>query len=1236
MGEYKKVHKMQPSSNPEELDHKKEELPPLKVKKGEKELSLHDDRSPKDQPMTGAFVPSLKKALKGPALASIASILFLCLGSLPLRVNAQSAQVINDGAQIVTEAGATVYTQGEVRNRVNGGNNGVITNDGTILTTHSNPSNASYYNLNADAITQGNGTFEIEGDWVNSAIFNGDNGEVVLYGPDQMITGDSVSTFNDLTLTGTGTKTLDLDAEVTGIMDLTDRRLHTDTNSMFVLNTAPGAIVRTPGLNNTVQGFVSSDSTGWLVREMNQTSSYLFPVGDSAGTPRFRPADLTPSNTNPQTLRARLKNSDPTPDGYDVTNKAAGVGPVNPNFYWHIDRPSGSDPLNVELFYDEAVDTADMAVHWDAQWEMMGPATNNMNGSPQLSSVAHSGWNTFTPDPFDIAANPFSVNAGNDTTICVGDTAQLDANVNGGTGPFGFTWTPSTYLNDSTLQDPEAQGVMDTIKYYVTAYDSATGTTSQPDSMTVFVEPKPDDTISPANPATCPGDSVLLEANGSASSYSWSPDSTLTSNTGDTTYSVPDDDETIVLTATNALGCIGTDTVDISVQSAPGEPVGSASPDTICEGDSTTITATGSGPGVTYEVYDSATGGTYLGDTPLDVAPTSDSSFYIKATLTGSGCSYPGDRDTVSVTVQSAPSAPTVSLSPDTLCLGDSTTLSASGSGAGTIYEVYDDSTGGTYLGDASLDLGPDSTTVYYVQAVDTNGCSPVSGRVADTVHVDSLPDMSVSPSAPTICQGDSVELVASGADTYNWAPNVDIDTTTGDTVQAYPNSDTTYTVTGTDTNGCVNDTSVTVSVDSAPTQPTVDITPDTICQGDSATITASGSGGSVVYEVYDDSTGGNYLGNTPLTVGPMNDSVYYVEATLPGGGCSYGGGRVGDTLTVESATPDPTLSAMPDTVCPGDSSVIDATGSGAGVTYEVYGDPSGVPYIGDAPVTVGVDSTSEFYVSAVGSNGCDQLDGPDTITVHTYPEPNANAGPDLTSCPGDTIPLTASGGNSYTWSTGDSGDSISVAPDSTTTYWVEAQNTQGCTDRDSVTVNVVTPGSFTAVDDKDTVIVDKNVVIDVFANDTGSIGDSAIISGPYQGTASWVNGGIDYAAPSDTGKDSLTYVVCSFTCSNICDTAVVDITIEEGIPELFIPNGISADGDGMNDVWEIQGLEAYPENSVKIFNRWGEEVYSADPYENDWKGQSKTGEVLEGTYFYVLNLGPDKEKKTGFIELRR
>ncbi len=70
-----------------------------------------------------------------------------------------------------------------------------------------------------------------------------------------------------------------------------------------------------------------------------------------------------------------------------------------------------------------------------------------------------------------------------------------------------------------------------------------------------------------------------------------------------------------------------------------------------------------------------------------------------------------------------------------------------------------------------------------------------------------------------------------------------------------------------------------------------------------------------------------------------------------------------------------------------------------------------------------------------------------------------------------------------------------------------------------------------------------------------------------------------------------------------------------------FIPNAITPNGDGYNDYWNISDLERYPDNEVRIINRWGDEVYFAAPYKNDWIGTWK-GENLPGaTYYYVLKI---------------
>lgn len=90
----------------------------------------------------------------------------------------------------------------------------------------------------------------------------------------------------------------------------------------------------------------------------------------------------------------------------------------------------------------------------------------------------------------------------------------------------------------------------------------------------------------------------------------------------------------------------------------------------------------------------------------------------------------------------------------------------------------------------------------------------------------------------------------------------------------------------------------------------------------------------------------------------------------------------------------------------------------------------------------------------------------------------------------------------------------------------------------------------------------------------------------------------------------------------------------KEIIGEVIVPNVITPNGDGKNDVFRINGLELHPNNTLSIFNRWGNEVYRSNgSYKNDWNGNG----LNEGTYYYVLRI---KEKDgserstTGWITL--
>jgi len=85
---------------------------------------------------------------------------------------------------------------------------------------------------------------------------------------------------------------------------------------------------------------------------------------------------------------------------------------------------------------------------------------------------------------------------------------------------------------------------------------------------------------------------------------------------------------------------------------------------------------------------------------------------------------------------------------------------------------------------------------------------------------------------------------------------------------------------------------------------------------------------------------------------------------------------------------------------------------------------------------------------------------------------------------------------------------------------------------------------------------------------------------------------------------------------------------------DLFIPSGFSPNGDGINEFWQIVGIDKYPNTSVYIYNRLGVKVFSSNNYKNDWNGFFNGVKVPDGTYFYELILGPNMIKK-GYVYVK-
>jgi len=93
--------------------------------------------------------------------------------------------------------------------------------------------------------------------------------------------------------------------------------------------------------------------------------------------------------------------------------------------------------------------------------------------------------------------------------------------------------------------------------------------------------------------------------------------------------------------------------------------------------------------------------------------------------------------------------------------------------------------------------------------------------------------------------------------------------------------------------------------------------------------------------------------------------------------------------------------------------------------------------------------------------------------------------------------------------------------------------------------------------------------------------------------------------------------------------------TVKININGLFIPSGFSPNGDAVNDSFEIKGIQNLAKAELKIFNRWGQQVFISEDYSNEWGGLNfKNIELPDDTYFYELVL--DNESHNGYVIIKR
>lgn len=178
------------------------------------------------------------------------------------------------------------------------------------------------------------------------------------------------------------------------------------------------------------------------------------------------------------------------------------------------------------------------------------------------------------------------------------------------------------------------------------------------------------------------------------------------------------------------------------------------------------------------------------------------------------------------------------------------------------------------------------------------------------------------------------------------------------------------------------------------------------------------------------------------------------------------------------------------------------------------------------------------------------------------------------------------------------------------------------------------------AVNDTLDVSFAGQVTVDVAFNDSKPADYYVnLLSEPQFGRIETLQNGVfEYLANLGyIGEDFFLYEICSEYCE--CSTGRVVLNVGATGVDCDIPSVITPNGDGINDIFVVPCLEdntAFPNNEVSIFNQWGDEVFRARPYNNDWGGTYDGQDLPAGTYFYVVNLRNGDTPLTGFLIIIR
>ncbi len=847
---------------------------------------------------------------------------------------------------------------------------------------------------------------------------------------------------------------------------------------------------------------------------------------------------------------------------------------------------------------------------------------------------------------------------------------------------------------DATPQDPVEEGT-----YTLTVTTIPDGCT---DTETVTIEfsetPVANITLPTTDTALCQLDSLILCAQNTNPNignftYTWTtPSGGPITGAGSGTDEFCDELDPIntfgegTYTLIICAGNCCSDPVSINISLNPNPVIEIVSGGgTYCEGDTALVCFTNTNPAVsdwfyTCNVDTIQTTGMGTGTDTICLEVTS-STFIFCSLESTDGCV--SDLEGIQVTFE--PNfTPEITVD-SVICANDTLALNGSNPSTctGTVTYTWTGPNGIVFEGTAPCEgpfpaTDPNPVTGEYCLDLDDGTGSDCSEPACTTVTVLQLPFVvgdSISGGGD-YCEGDMVELFAtienpSGGDIdYEWTQDGNV------IASGTAASGTTLTLDlspiGLDSAGnyCLNLTCVDTGCSDEGvgcTQVNVDPTPiidavtggGTYCQGFDVMLDGSGpvEAGNVTY-TWTGPNGFIFTGTAPCG-GPYPVTIDSIDVDQAGiyslvvmkGMCTSDSAHV---VVEVNPTPVITNTSGGGAECEGATTTVSFTidPNGADTAFWTLSCPPLIDTSGFVTVStdfdfdIVVDGDITCTITAVSNLGCEANPETISITEINIPPPPIFADPDM-PCPGETITLstTSEPGATFTWCLdgtaigGPSTDTFLVVTDPAAGSYTVKITSMGCTE-ESASFVLSFPPSPVANDDSFTTDAGVPVSGNILSNDNPSSGvPISVVSPPANGSVIVdADGEMTYTPNTGfSGTDQFTYQICSVICEEDCDEAIVTIVVN--VPPCEVPNIITPNGDEVNDILIIDCVPAFPNNRLRIFNRWGDEIEVFEPYTNTWDGTIGSGKdpVPAGTYFYLFQEDrTTDEHKAGYIKVVR